>query len=125
MKKTAAGFGVLALLAMCVATPVESQELELGTWTGTMQPPGGGSMAVGYEVGRADGALSIVMSGAGQTMVFHDVKLEADELTFWWEPGPRIDCTLARQEGGSFEGICSEGTGADGDGTLIMVPPSG
>ena len=128
MKRTAAGLGIVALLAMWVATPVGAQELAPGTWTGTMSPPQNSpSVAVTYEVGETDGALSIVMSapGLGQSMTFSDVKLNGDELTFWWEPGARVDCTLLRKEDGSFEGICTDGSGPDGEGTLRMLPPSG
>ena len=60
----------------------------------------------------------------GQSISFYEVALDGDELTFWWEPGPRVDCTLLRKEDGSFEGTCTDG-GADGEGTLTMVPPSG
>ena len=124
MKRTAAGLGIVTLLAMWITTPVGAQELERGTWTGTMSPPQGASVAVTYEVGETDGALSIVMSapGLGQSMTFSDVKLNGDELTFWWEPGSRVDCTLLRKEDGSFEGICTDGSG---EGTLRMLPPSG
>ena len=127
MKRTGAGFGIVALLTMWVTTPVAAQELERGTWTGTMSPPGSPSVAVTYEVSETDGALSIVMSvpEVGQSMAFSDVKLNEDELTFWWEPGTPVDCTLLRKEDGRFEGICTEGTGPDGEGTLTMLPPSG
>ena len=127
MNRTAAGLAIVTLLGTWVTTPVGAQELERGTWTGTMSPPGSPSVAVTYEVGETDGALSIVMSvpEVGQSMAFSDVKLNGDELTFWWEPGPRVDCTLLRKEDGSFEGICTEGSGPDGEGTLTMLPPSG
>ena len=126
MKRTAAGLGIVALLAMWVATPVGAQELAPGTWTGTMSPPQNSpTVAVTYEVGETDGALSIVMSVPGESTVLHDVKLNGDELTFWWDPGGRVDCTLLRKEDGSFDGICTEGTGPGGEGTLTMLPPSG
>ena len=127
MKRTAAGLGIVSLFMMWVAIPVGAQELERGTWTGTMTPPPGGDIAVMFEVGETDGALSIVMSAplVEPPMVFRDVKLDGDELTFWWVPDIRLDCTLLRKEDGSFEGICTEGTGPDGEGTLKMLPPSG
>ena len=105
---------------------VGAQELERGTWTGTASPPQGSpSVAVTYEVGETDGALSIVMSVSGESTVLHDVKLNGDELTFWWDPGGGVDCTLLRKEDGSFDGICTERTGPGGEGTLTMLPPSG
>ncbi len=126
MKRTAAGLGIVALLAMWVATPVGAQELAPGTWTGTLSPPQNSpSVAVTLEVGETDGALSIVMSAPGEeSIVFRDVKLNGDELTFWWQSGGGIDCTLLRKEDGSFEGICAERRGPE-EGTLTMLPPSG
>ena len=126
MNRTAAGLGIVTLLAMGVTTSVDAQEMERGTWTGTMSPPGNPSVAVTYEVGETDGALSIVMTApeVGESMTFSDVKLDGDELTFWWEPGGRVDCTLLRKEDGSFEGICTDGSGPSGEGTLTMLPPS-
>ncbi len=127
MNRTAAGLGIATLLAMGVTTPVDAQEMERGTWTGTMSPARAPSIAVTYEVGEIDGALSIVLSApeSGRSTAFSDVKLSGDELTFWLEPGTRFDCTLLRKEDGSFEGICTDGSGPDGEGTLRMLPPSG
>ncbi len=124
--KSTVGLGIFTLLAMLVTTPVGAQELERGTWTGTMTPPPGGDIAVMFEVGETDGALSIVMSAplVQPPMVFRDVKLDGDELTFWWTPDIRLDCTLLRKDDGSFEGICTDGTGPDGEGILKMLPPS-
>ena len=129
MKRTAAGFGIGTLLAMWVTTPIGAQVLELGTWTGTMFPPQGeASVDVRYDVGEKDGYLTIVMTGVpdqGMSIVFNEVMLDGDQLIFWWEPGSRVDCTLLPREDGIFEGICTDGSGPDGEGTLRMVPPSG
>ena len=131
MKSTVAGLAIATLLTMSVTTALGAQELERGTWTGrmsTLAPPHGvPSVAVTFEVGGTDGALSIVMSvpPVGQSISFNEVALSGDELTFWWEPGPRVDCTLLRKQDGSFEGTCAEGSGAAGEGVLTMVPPSG
>ena len=62
MERTAAGLGMVALVVMWVATPVSAQELEQGTWTGSISLPGGSSLPVTYQVGETDGALSITMS---------------------------------------------------------------
>jgi len=124
MKKT-----LLFVLALIAAAPVGAQELEQGTWTGTLTPPAapaGVEVPVTFEVGGTDGALSIVMSApmVEPPMVFNDVKLDGDELTFWWAPDIRLDCRLLRREGGIFEGPCSDGSGPGGDGILKMLPPS-
>ena len=124
MKRTVAGLGISAGLAMLATTSVGAQELRPGTWTGTMSPPGNDDVPVSYEVGETEGALSIIITGMGQSFSFYEVVLDGTELTFWWEPGSRVDCTLLRKEDGSFEGTCTEETGPDGEGTLTMVPPS-
>lgn len=116
--------GALALLVMAAATPMHAQQLESGAWTGAMSPPGEGSVPVTYLVAEVDGALSISMSAMGESLPFSDVSLDGDELTFWWEPGPRVSCTLLRQDDGSFEGQCRDGS-VGGEGTLVMRPPSG
>lgn len=121
MKRKVPGLGAVALAALCAAAPAGAQEMQQGTWTGTMFPPGGAGVPVTYEVAQTDGALSIVMSNVQLgDMPFSDAQLEGDELTFWWEPGTRVDCTLQRKEDQSFEGTCSAG---NGDGAITMVPP--
>ncbi|MSR20336.1 MAG: hypothetical protein EXR91_05090 [Gemmatimonadetes bacterium] len=127
MKRAAAGFGVVALLGLASAAPASAQALPFGGWTGTMTPPGGEPIPVTYEVGELDGALAIVMRAlmVQEVIPFHDVRIEGPELTFWWEPGIRVDCRLLRTESGSFEGSCSDGNSDSGAGALTMVPPAG
>lgn len=123
MARATVPLGALALLVMAAATPVHAQQLESGAWTGAMSPPGAGSVAVNYTVAEVDGALSISLSVMGESVPFSDVSLDGDELTFWWEPGPRVSCTLIRQDDGSFEGQCTDGS-VGGEGTMAMRPPS-
>ena len=121
MKRSHRGLGVVALVALCVAAPVRAQEMELGMWTGTMNPPGGEGVPVTYRVDINDGALQIVMNNVQLgDMLFNEPRVSGGELTFWWEPGTRVDCVLMRKEDGSFEGTCSAG---NGDGAITMVPP--
>ncbi len=117
----------VTLLTIWVTTPVGAQELERGTWTGTLSVAGT-AITLTYEVGETDGALSIVMSWPeeGLSTAFSDLKLDGDELTFWVETDGRFDCRLLRKEDGSFEGACTDGSGRpNGEGTLTMLPPSG
>jgi hypothetical protein len=127
MNKIASTLGLLALLGSFSASPASAQHLVPGTWTGTMTPPGGGAIDVTYEVGESDGALSVIMRAAeieGE-MDFKDIRVEEGQMTFWWEPGIRVDCTLFATETGGFEGKCTDGTGPSGEGRLVMVPPGG
>jgi len=126
MMRTATGLGIFVLVAMWAATSAGAQELEPGAWTGTLTPPGGAGVPVTYEVGDTNGALSIVMNNPQLgDITFNEPQLEGDELTFWFEPGTRVDCTLTRKDDRSFDGSCSDGRGADGQGVLTMLPPAG
>ncbi|MDH3207173.1 MAG: hypothetical protein OEO79_11210 [Gemmatimonadota bacterium] len=122
MKGKALGLGALVTAVLTSATPAAAQELELGTWTGLMSPPQGEGVPVTYQVARTAGDLSIVMNNVQLGDIpFTDPRLEGDQLTFWWEPGTRVDCTLSRQASGAFEGSCSAG---NGEGAITMVPPT-
>ena len=125
MKNTIAALAV-ALAASVNALPVSGQELTPGVWSGTITLPGNPQpMNVSYEVGRVDGTLAIAMTSilVQEVIRFRDVELSEDALTFWWEPGVPVDCTLHRTDGGSFEGPC-EPRGGGPAGALTMVPPA-
>ena len=127
MNKTASHLVVAAFLALGAAAPAAAQELPSGTWTGTLAPPGASGIPVTFDVGETGGALSIVMRSAQVEgdMPFQDVRLEGSELTFWWNPGVRVNCTLARTPTGGYEGPCAGVGGPEGAGRITMVPPDG
>src|SRR5690606_27200652 len=107
------------LVAAASPAPSAAQQLPSGTWSGTMTPPGGSPLEVTFQVGEVDGALAMVMRRDPEgDMPLRDVRLAGDELTFWWFPGVRVECTLRRAGDGSFEGPCSDGTSARGDGAI-------
>jgi hypothetical protein len=109
-------------VALAFASPAGAQELEQGTWTGEMYPPGGLGVEVTYRVSQTNGALSIVMNNVELgDMPLSEPRLDGDRLTFWWEPGTRVDCTLQRQADRSFTGACAAG---NGEGSVIMRPPT-
>jgi len=126
MKRTASTLGPLALLAILGAAPAGAQQLVPGTWTGTMTPPGGAAIDVTFEVAQASGVPSVVMHAEDieGEMEFRDVEVEEGQMTFWWEPGVRVDCTLFANDSGGFEGKCTDGTGPNGEGSLVMLPPA-
>jgi hypothetical protein len=122
MKKTAIALAAVAAVAMLGAGPASAQEMALGTWTGTITPPGAEPVAVSYTVDRADGKLSIVMSEElNGEMPFQDVVYDGSVLVFWWDVGVRIDCALRWSEG-SLRGTCADGR-PDGQGAMLMTPP--
>ena len=96
-----------------------------------MSPPPGFAPTPRRESARKSclsprGALSIVMRSAQVEgdMPFQDVRLEGSELTFWWNPGVRVNCALARTPPGGFEGSCAGEGGPEGAGRISMVPPA-
>jgi hypothetical protein len=127
MNTTSSALGAAVLLALWAAAPARAQELPYGMWTGTIAPPGASAMPVTFEVGETDGAVAIVMRSAmvEDDMPFRDVRIAGSELTFWWEPGVRVDCILSRTQAGGFEGSCVGESGPEGEGRMTMVPPAG
>lgn len=107
-------------LAPVLASSTAAQELESGTWTGTLEPPEGGEMAVSFEVtGGAE--PSITMAGQGQFLVLENIELTDDALHFTFDMGTFIVCELLVSDEGGFAGEC---VGDDGEsGFITMVPP--
>jgi len=122
--KKATGVALFALLTIWSA-PAAAQQIPYGLWSGTMTPPGAQPIPVSFRVEETEGALSIVMMSAmvEGDMPFQDVRMEGDELTFWWDPGVRVECTLRRIDSGGLEGPCSDGREDGVAGAISMVPP--
>jgi hypothetical protein len=126
MPKTAVRL-LLAVVALSVvgAAPLHAQALTPGTWTGTMSNPVGGSVDVTFDVGGTAAAPTISMSVSmlPEPIAFNDIRFDGPTMTFWWEPGVRVDCRLTRDAAGGYAGTCSDGSGS-GDGRITMVPPA-
>ena len=121
MKKYAillsAGLPLLAL------APAEAQKLEPGKWTGRVTPPGEQlAVEVTYDVTIKGDTIGITFNaGEHGSFALSEVKLNDQTLTFWFMPGPRVECTLTRREDGVFQGSCSDSEG--GNASMVMVPP--
>lgn len=120
---------IRAAMVLCAALPLlafgpaQAQTLEPGKWTGSVTPPGEQqAMPVTYDVTMNGDTLGItVNAGEHGTFPFRDVKLDDAALTFWFAPGPRVECTLTRREDGGFAGACTDPDG--GAAHMVMVPP--
>ena len=125
MSKTAARILLAAGLSFGAVAPLQAQGLTPGTWTGTMSNPVGGSVDVTFDVAGTPEAPTIAMSVSmlPEPISFNDIRLEGETMTFWWEPGIRVDCALTRDAVGGYAGTCSDGSGS-GDGRITMVPPA-
>jgi hypothetical protein len=111
-----------AALPLLAFAPAQAQ-LEPGKWTGTVLAPGEQQpMDVTYDVTMKGDTLGItVHAGEHGSFSFSEIKLNDRTLTFWFAPGPRVDCTLTRREDGAYEGACRDSDG--GDARMMMVPP--
>jgi hypothetical protein len=111
-----------AALPILVFGNAQAQKLEPGKWTGTVSPPGEQTTSVTYDVMMKGDTIGItVNAGEHGSFSFSDVKLNDKTLTFWFAPGPRVDCTLTRREDGGFAGSCRDSEG--GTASMVMVPP--
>jgi hypothetical protein len=112
-----------AVLPFLVVGSARAQKLEPGTWTGSVTPPNEEqALPVTYDVAmKGDTIVVTVDAGEHGTFPFSDVKLTGGELTFWFMPGTRVDCTLARGADGAFQGSCRDADG--GTARMVMVPP--
>jgi hypothetical protein len=125
MPKTAVPVLLAAALTFGAVAPLQAQALTPGTWTGTMSNPVGGNVPVTFDVGgTADApAISMSVSMLPEPIAFNVIRLDGPTMTFWWEPGVRVDCQLTRDAAGGYAGTCSDGSGS-GEGRITMVPPA-
>lgn len=112
-----------AALPFLAAAAAQAQKLEAGKWTGTITPPGEQqTVEVTYDVTLKGDSLGMTIN-AGEHGSFpaSEMKLASGKLTFVFMPGPRVDCTLDRQNDGAYSGTCKDAQG--GVATMVMIPP--
>ena len=114
----------LALLVLGLAVPAvcSAQSLKSGSWTGTVSPPDGETVAVTLDVTVKGDSLGIVIhAGEHGDFTAENGKHAEGTITFAFQPGIRVTCTLPRNEEGVFAGNC---LGEDGSvAQMTMVPP--
>lgn len=112
-----------AVLPLLVVAPGHAQKLEPGKWSGNVTPPGETEpMPVTYDVAMKGDTIAItVNAGEHGTFAFNEVKLADKILSFWFAPGPRVECKLTRRDDGAFYGSCIDTEG--GTATMVMIPP--
>ena len=120
LKHTVRALTLLALIPLAAS----AQKLEPGKWTGTVTPPGEGVVNVTFDVAMKGDTLAITLNAAEHgSFPLQEVKLAAGKLTFFFTPGPRVDCALERKEDGSFAGKCGDNSGGGETAEMIMLPP--
>jgi hypothetical protein len=112
-----------AALPLLAFAPADAQKLEPGKWTGTVTPPGEQqAFQVTFDVTLKGDTIGITLNAAEHgSFAFNDVKLNDKTLTFWFQPGPRVDCTLTNRGDGAFQGSCRDTEG--GTASMLLVPP--
>jgi hypothetical protein len=113
----------LAFLAVAAApASLHAQKLATGTWTGTIAPPDAEAFAVTFAVSMSGDTTRITASLGTESLMFDDVKVLADRITFTFDPGDaHVSCTLMLGEAGVYKGDCLDTDG--GTGVITMVPP--
>jgi hypothetical protein len=112
-----------AALPFLAVAAAQAQTLAAGKWTGTVTPPNEQqAVPVSYDVTLKGDTIAITVdAGEHGAFPFGDVKLSDGVLTFWFTPGPRVECSLTRGEDGGFQGPCRDAEG--GTARMVMVPP--
>ena len=116
---------MLALLAAAFMVPAvgSAQAPRSGTWTGTVTPPEGETTLVTFDVVSSGDSLSIVIhAGEHGTFEAAQERFADGKLTFTFQPGPVVSCTLTPNTEGGFSGSCFEAAGAEAK--ITMVPPT-
>lgn len=126
LKRARSGIlSVIALMSLFAAPAVAQEKLIEGTWTGTIVSPEGQVFDVDYEIEYLEDELSITLLPPPEAGVAEieamDVGFEEELLTFSLQVGTAVDCVLAEQDDGRYEGACDDGSGESG--ILTMYPP--
>jgi hypothetical protein len=110
------------VLGAASAARLQAQQLQGGTWTGTVIDPGGETINVSFDVHQAGDTTTIsMMIPDGPTITMSGIHFDQSKLVFTWEAGAKIVCTLDPAAEGSYSGACVDDSGQSG--TMTMVPP--
>jgi len=124
MKQYLAAFFILFLAAPFFSpqTQAQAQDIETGTWTGLMMPPGQEAVDVTFDVSMESDSLTIsLIAGPAGILQLIDIEVKEDGLKFAFDAGTRILCDLKLKANDGYEGECApEGQES---GIIIMNPP--
>jgi glyoxylase-like metal-dependent hydrolase (beta-lactamase superfamily II) len=109
-----------ARAAAPAAAATANVPLRTGKWSGTLTLPDGTVMKPMFDIAVSAGAMTIDISADGRTIPAADIKSDGTNLSFRFQPGPMIPCTLKKREDGAYAGTCSFGAT---DGPIVLLPP--
>ncbi len=124
-----AAFALALPITLSAQTPAPApapaaEKLVVGTWTGTVTPPGAPALGIAFVVTAPNDTMKIdlTITEMGMTFPLSAIKLEGKKLTFeFLAMDEAIKCALDKKDDGSFEGTCAD-AGGEG-GPMTMVPP--
>lgn len=115
---------LIGILTLVLPASLAAQKLTPGTWTGTISPPGEGSMEASFDVRVSGDTTKITLKADGHEIEATNVKVEPTQLLFTFSPGQEsIRCTLLLRDDKSYSGDCIDLQG--GKGVITMRPPKG
>ena len=112
----------LGVLVICNSR-LDAQSLPVGIWTGSVAPTGEPPLPLTFEVSISGDSISILMRSGGRgDFLVNQAKLAGDTLTFSFEPGTLVHCTLVKRADASYGGECA---GEDDlRAEMVMIPPA-
>ena len=119
LKRLVLYFGILVI----GNSRLDAQSLPVGTWTGSVAPTGEPPLPLTFEVGSTGDSISILIRSGGRgDFLVSEAKLTGDTLTFSFQPGPMVHCTLVKRADASYGGECA---GEDDlRAEMVMTPPA-
>lgn len=109
------------IVTLLAARPGHSQALETGSWNVLMLAPQGQYEEAEFVVRRNGNSITGIMNWRTVMVAVTDLTLQADKLSFNWNPYFKMSCRFIRESDGQFMGSCID---ENGDvGPVILSPP--
>ena len=131
MKKLFLAVAAMFVMTMVAAPSVDAQEYgekAKSKWLkGTMTPPGGEVMEIGYKLMKGEDGMKgwIVGEAEGEKyeIPMKDIEMTSDYVSYSWSPPDNasmvISCNLKKQDDGGYAGDCTDG---EDTGQMSIAP---
>ncbi len=141
MKRAAVFASASVVLMWCLASTLQGQELQEGTWSGTrarLGAQGGGNVRpqrISIEIAKAPDphsawrpekrqVLTVTLIAQQERFQVSDFRIEPESLSFSYREETQVTCRLERQTDGAYHGNCF-GDGGGGRFRVTLSPPKG
>jgi len=123
MEKIVTFFVLFIIAGGLSGTPVRAQSLETGTWHARLSPPDTDGMDVFFHVEGTGNDLQMTLEiPRFRTFPVYIDRVRGGRISFRWRPDVWLNCTVNKQDDGSYQGACFDPRG--GRGPILMIPPS-